>query len=74
MLVLNAGSSSRRFGLFDGVDEGRNAATAEIISTNASRVAVRVIRTDEELMIARSVERVLGLRTIRSPPPTGPTR
>ena len=28
-----------------------------MISTNASRVTVRVIRTDEELMIARSVLR-----------------
>jgi acetate kinase len=27
----------------------------------AAKVAVRVIRTDEELMIARSVARVLGL-------------
>ena len=43
------------------LDELRNAATAEIISTDASRVTVRVIRTDEELMIARSVGRVLGL-------------
>ena len=33
-----------------------------VISTDASRVTVRVIRTDEELMIARSVCRVLGLR------------
>jgi len=41
--------------------ESRNAETAGVISTNASRVAVRVIRTDEELMIARSVCRVLGL-------------
>jgi acetate kinase len=32
-----------------------------VISTDASRATVRVIRTDEELMIARSVCRVLGL-------------
>ncbi len=31
----------------------------EVISTGKSRVAVRVIRTDEELMIARSVCRLL---------------
>jgi acetate kinase len=31
-----------------------------VISTDASRATVRVIRTDEELMIARSVCRVLG--------------
>ena len=69
MHVLNAGSTSRRFGRFDGVDEGRNAASAGIISTNASRVTVRVIRPDEELMIARSAERVRGRRTIRSRSP-----
>ncbi|OFW67862.1 MAG: acetate kinase [Actinobacteria bacterium RBG_13_63_9] len=39
----------------------RNAANEGVISAAASRVAVRVIRTDEELMIARSVYRVLGL-------------
>jgi acetate kinase len=39
------------------VDETRNAKTAEVISTDASRITVRVIRTDEELMIARSVSR-----------------
>jgi acetate kinase len=41
------------------VDNSRNAAAAGVISTDASRVRVRVIRTDEELMIARSVRRVL---------------
>jgi acetate kinase len=41
--------------------ESRNAETADVISTDASRVAVRVIRTDEEQMIARSVCRALGL-------------
>jgi acetate kinase len=41
----------------------RNAENAAVISTDASPVAVRVIRTDEELMIARSVCRVLGLAT-----------
>ena len=39
----------------------RNAETAGVISTDASRATVRVIRTDEELMIARSVTRVLNL-------------
>jgi acetate kinase len=42
------------------LEEKRNAANEGVISTNASRVAVRVIHTDEELMIARSVCRVLG--------------
>ena len=37
------------------LDETRNAKTADVISTEASRITVRVICTDEELMIARSV-------------------
>ncbi|MFA5257933.1 MAG: acetate/propionate family kinase [Opitutales bacterium] len=41
------------------LDVERNAKSSELISTDASRVAVRVIRTDEERMIARSVMRVL---------------
>ena len=43
------------------LEEKRNAANEGVISAAASRVAVRVIHTDEELMIARSVCRVLGL-------------
>jgi acetate kinase len=43
------------------LNEGRNMKNASLISTDGGRVAVRVIRTDEELMIARSVIRVLGL-------------
>jgi len=39
------------------VNASRNAKPAAVISPNASRVTVRVIRTDEELMIARSVMR-----------------
>ena len=39
------------------LNESRNAETAAVISMEASRVTVRVIRTDEELMIARSVLR-----------------
>jgi acetate kinase len=39
------------------LDASRNAEAAGVISTDTSRVAVRVIRTDEELMIARSVWR-----------------
>jgi len=48
---------------FLGIDleEKRNAANEDVISAAAGRVAVRVIRTDEELTIARSVCRVLGL-------------
>jgi acetate kinase len=43
------------------LEEKRNAANKGVISTAASRVAVRVIRTDEEWMIAKTVFRVLGL-------------
>jgi acetate kinase len=43
------------------LDESLNAANAGVISSGSSRVAVRVIKTNEELMIARSVSRVLGL-------------
>jgi len=39
--------------------EQRNAETAAVISLDNTRVKVRVVRTDEELMIARSVTRVL---------------
>ena len=42
----------------------RNARSAPLISTDRSRVQVRVIRTDEELMIARSTVHVLTLDTI----------
>ena len=43
------------------IDEKRNAANEGVISAAASRVAVRVIRTDEERMIAKTVCSVLGL-------------
>ena len=39
----------------------RNARNAPLSSSDTGRVKVRVIRTDEELMIARSVARVLNL-------------
>jgi acetate kinase len=39
-------------------------------SAASSRVTVRIIHTDEELMIARSVYRVFGLGMTR--PPVGP--
>ncbi len=42
------------------LDKARNARNAAVISTAASRATVRVIRTDEELMIARSVCRILA--------------
>ena len=43
------------------LEEKPNAASAAVISAQASRVAVRVIHTDEEWMIAKSVCRVLNL-------------
>ncbi len=42
------------------VNESSNVKSAPVISPDAGRVAVRVIRTDEELMIAKSVIRVLN--------------
>jgi acetate kinase len=39
------------------LNEPHNAETSGAISTDASRATVRVIRTDEELMIAPSVWR-----------------
>ena len=47
------------------LNQQRNAKNAPLISPDAGRVKVRVIRTDEEIMIARSVTRLLNL---------GPTR
>jgi acetate kinase len=43
------------------VDETQNASNAKVISLAGGPVTVRVIHTDEELMIARSVCGVLGL-------------
>ena len=48
------------------LNQKRNAKNAPRISRDAGRVTVRVIRTDEELMIARSVTRVLNLGSIRN--------
>ena len=45
------------------IEEKRNAANEGVISAAASRVVVRVIRTDEEYTIAKTVCRVLGLET-----------
>ena len=43
------------------LNEARNAETTAVISEDGSRLTIRVIPTDEELMIARSVSRVLNL-------------
>jgi len=57
-----------RAGICDGLEflgieleEKRNVANAGVISTVTSRVPVRVIHTDEEWMIGKTVCRVLGL-------------
>ena len=76
-LVFSAGigeqSASIRARICEGLgflgielDDGRNAAHAAVISAEASRVTVRVIPTNEELMIARSVSRLLGLDAHRT--------
>jgi acetate kinase len=48
------------------LNESRNGAAAGVISSDASRTTVRVIRTDEERMIARSVCRPLKLGTVNT--------
>ena len=44
------------------LEEKQNATNEGLISTNASRVSVRVIHTDEEWMIAHTVCSVLGFQ------------
>ncbi len=65
---IGENASSVRARICDGLgflgielNKARNAENAGVISTDASRVAVRVIRTDEECMIAKMVCRVLSL-------------
>jgi acetate kinase len=50
------------------VDSARNAKSALLISSDAGRVKLRVIPTDEELMIARYVSRAFQFAS----PPTSP--
>jgi acetate kinase len=70
-LVFTAGIGERsaviRARICDGLeylglelDAARNAAHAQIISSVASRVIVRVIPTDEDLMIARHTHRLIA--------------
>jgi acetate kinase len=49
------------------LSEDLNATHASLISTDAGRVRVRVIRTEEELMIARSVTRLLKIGPANAP-------
>jgi acetate kinase len=46
------------------LDRKRNNVSAPIISTSSSKITVRVIRTDEEIMLARSVFRILKKKSI----------
>ena len=46
-----------------GLVQERNAQNAPLVCEDAARVAVRVIRTDEEWMIAKTVCRTLGMPT-----------
>ena len=73
-LVFSAGIGERsapvRARICDGLgflgvelDDARNLAHAPVISADTSRVTVRVIPTDEEQMIVRSVARVLASDT-----------
>lgn len=51
------------------LDQTKNASGAPVISGDGSRAVVRVIRTDEELMIAKAVVRILdaaGATSVRS--------
>ncbi len=51
------------------LDQKRNGENALLSSPDSCRVKVRVIHTDEELVIARSVANVLNLGTIKEPKP-----
>jgi acetate kinase len=42
------------------LDESRNAANASLISTDEARASVRVIPTDEEVVIARATAKIVG--------------
>jgi acetate kinase len=66
----NAGEIRAR--ICDGLDylgielnPARNRANAPVVSTDGSRAAVRIIRTDEELQIAQTVFAFLGQTTPR---------
>src|SRR6266540_3235838 len=46
------------------LNKTRNAENAPVIAAQSDRVTVRIIRTNEELMIARSACRILGLGAV----------
>ncbi|MEO7728690.1 MAG: acetate kinase, partial [Burkholderiales bacterium] len=43
------------------LDQRRNEGNADVISAEGARATVRVMRTNEELVVARAVCRILGL-------------
>ncbi|GLI99499.1 acetate/propionate family kinase [Sphingobium sp. BS19] len=47
------------------IDHSSNAKNAPLISPGSGRVTVRIIHTDEELMIAKSVVRLLDLTSLQ---------
>jgi acetate kinase len=49
------------------LDRRRNARHAAVISAPGGRVTVRVIRTNEELMIGRATVRLLRIAKLRKP-------
>lgn len=49
------------------LDPARNASNAPIVSPDRGRTGVRVIRTDEEAMIAQAIVRVVGGERIEHP-------
>ncbi|MGA8758985.1 MAG: acetate/propionate family kinase [Stellaceae bacterium] len=49
------------------LDQECNARSAPLISSKAGHIRLRVIRTDEELIIARSAARLLNLEPIQKP-------
>lgn len=50
------------------IDPNQNGLNAEIISRPSERVTVRVIPTDEQVVIARAIQRLLEARAQMSPP------
>lgn len=46
------------------IDGARNALNIDVISTATSRITVRVVHTDEEFMIAKTVNALLGLASL----------
>ncbi|MEO8204070.1 MAG: acetate/propionate family kinase [Betaproteobacteria bacterium] len=55
------------------LDAGRNEAGEAVISADGSRVVARVMRTDEDVIIARAVFRVLASPSPQSNPPANPS-